>query len=104
MRHGPERTQAPGGLRRSETAGDLMQFIQAINWMPTSLPELVELEAPLRRLLEECLCNTRGNICVAARRVVVSERTDERAAAWDAVRLRVRETVPLDTCGQHSLC
>ena len=32
-------------MRRPETAGELMQFLQVINWMRTSLPELAELEA-----------------------------------------------------------
>ena len=84
-------------MRRPETAGELMHFIQAINWMRTSLPELAELEAPLRALLEECLCNTRRTKRVEARRAVDSnEWTDERMAAWDAVRLRVSEAVPLN--------
>ena len=73
-------------MRRPETAGELTQFLQAINWMRTSLPELAELGAPLRGLLEGCLCNTRRTKRVAARRVIgSSERTDEREAAWDAL-------------------
>ena len=72
-----------------------MQFLQAINWMRTSLPELAELEAPLRALLGECLRNTRCTKRVAARRAVGSnEWTDERMAAWGAVRLQVSEAVP----------
>ena len=72
-----------------------MQSLQAINWMRTSLPELAELEAPLRALLEECLCNTRRTKRVAARRAIGSnERTQNRIAAWDAVRLLVRNAVP----------
>ena len=59
--------------------------------------KLAELEAPLRGLLEEYLCNTRRTKRVAARRVIdSSEWTDERAAAWDAVRVWVREAVPLN--------
>ena len=69
-------------LRQPEAAGELMQFLQAINWMRTSLPELAELDAPLPGLLGECLCNTRLTKRVAARRVFdSSEWTDERAAA-----------------------
>ena len=90
--HDPERTQGLSELRRPETAGELMQFLQAFNWMRKSLPELAELEAPLRGLLEECLCNSRCTKRVATRRVKgSSEWTDERAAAWDAVPLRVSE-------------
>ena len=55
------------------------------------------MEAPLRALLEECLCNTRRTKRVEARRAVDSnEWTDERMAAWDAVRLRVSEGVRLN--------
>ena len=95
--HDPERTQELSELRRPETAGELMQFLQAINWMRTCLPELAEIEAPLRGLLEEGLCNTRRTERVEACRVIdSSEWKDERAAAWDAVRLWVREAVPLN--------
>ena len=80
--HDPERTQGISELRRPETADELMQFFQANNWMRTSLSELAELEAPLRGLLDECLCNTRRTKCMAARRIIgSSEWTDERAAA-----------------------
>ena len=59
-----------------------MQFLQAINWMRTSLSEVAELEAPLGALLEECLCNTRQTKTVAARRAFdINEWTDERMAA-----------------------
>ena len=65
--HDPERTYGLSKLRRPETAGELIQFLQAINRMRTSLPELAELEAPLRALLEECLCNIRRTKRLAAR-------------------------------------
>ena len=74
-----------------------MQFLQAINWMRTSLPELAEVEAPSRRLLEERLCSTQRTKRLAARRDIGrNEWTDQRAAAWDAVQLRVGEAVPLN--------
>ena len=70
--HDPERTQGLSELRRPETAGEVMQFLQAINWMRTSLFELAELKPPLRRLLEECLCNKRRTKHMAERRVIDS--------------------------------
>ena len=74
-----------------------MQFLQAINWMWSSPPGLVELEVALRGLLEECLCNTRCTKRMAARRAIDNgEWMDERVAEWDAVRLRVSEAVPLN--------
>ena len=59
--HDPERTQGLSELRRPETAGELMQFLQAFKWMGTFRPGLAELEEPLRGVLEECHCNTRRN-------------------------------------------
>ena len=90
-----ERTRGIIELHRPETAGELMQFVQAINWMITSLPELAELEAPLRALLDECLCKTRGTQPVAARRAIGSnEWTDERMAACDAAVSYTHLTLP----------
>ena len=87
-----EGTQGMIELHRPERAGELMQFLQVINWVITSLHELAEVEAPLRALLDACLRNTRGTETVAVRRAIGrNEWTDERMAACDAVRLRVSE-------------
>ena len=43
--HDPKRTHGLSEVRRPEITGELMQFLQDINWMRTSLPELAELEA-----------------------------------------------------------
>ena len=59
----PERTQGLSELRRPETAGELMQFLQAINWMRTFLPELAEFKAPLRALLQECAIHGAPSAC-----------------------------------------
>ena len=85
-------------LRRPETAGELMQFLQAINWMRTSLPELAELEAPLRALLEECLCSNRRTKRMAALGVGSNQWTDER------VGLRVSMVVPLNHVTTRIIC
>ena len=96
MGHDPECTQGLSELRRPETADELMQFLETINWMRKPLPEVAEMNAPLRSLLEECLCNTRRTKRVEARHAIGSnEWTDERMAARDAVLLRVSEAVPL---------
>ena len=97
MSHDPERTQGLSELRRPETPGELMQFLQAINWMRTSLPELAVLEAPLQAFLEECLCNTPRTKRVAARRAIgINEWTGKRMAAKVDMRLWVSEAVPLN--------
>lgn len=38
---------------RPETVEELIQFLQAVNWMPTALPELVVVVKPLRDMLKE---------------------------------------------------
>lgn len=35
-------------MHRPETAGELMQFLQAVNWLRTSLPRMAEVVEPLR--------------------------------------------------------
>ena len=76
------RTHGLSEVRRPEITGELMQFLQDINWMRTSLPERAALEAPLRALLEECLSNTRRTKRVAARRANGNnEWVGERMAA-----------------------
>ena len=40
-------------MRRPETGAELMQFLQAINWMRTSLPRMAVVVDPLRLFLEE---------------------------------------------------
>ena len=42
MSHDPKRTHGLSEVRRPEITGELMQFLQDINWMRTSLPELAE--------------------------------------------------------------
>ena len=42
-------------MRRPETAAELTKFLQAMNWLHTSLPRMAEVVAPLRLLLEELM-------------------------------------------------
>ena len=100
--HDPERNQGLSVLRRPETAGELLQFLEAINWMRASLPELTELKALLRGLLEECPCNTAhqargGAPCYrtqrvggrACGRVGCCATTGERSGASESPKARI---------------
>ena len=49
--HDPVRLQGLSDMRRLETAAELMKFLQAMNWLRTSLPRMAEVVAPLRCLL-----------------------------------------------------
>ena len=53
VKHDPERLTGLATMRSPETAGELMQFLQAVNWLHTSLPRMAEVVWPLRVLLEE---------------------------------------------------
>ena len=46
--HDPVRLQGLSDMRRPETAAELMKFLQAMNWLRTSLPRMAEVVAPLR--------------------------------------------------------
>ena len=52
VKHDPTRVSGLATMRKPETAGELMQFLQALNWMRTSLPRMAEVVQPLRELLE----------------------------------------------------
>ena len=46
-------------MRRPETAGELMQFLQAVDWLRTSLPRMAEVVYPLHVFLEEHLAGAK---------------------------------------------
>ena len=72
MRHDPENTEGLSELRRPETAGDVMRFFQAINWMRTSLPQLAELEPPLLARSKSVCASHSSPSVLGARRAVGS--------------------------------
>ena len=58
VRHGPERIRGLVEMRRPEIVGELMQFLQAVNWMRLSLPNTAEDLLPLTALLDRKLKGT----------------------------------------------
>ena len=54
----PEKTQILLDMSRPETAADLMQFVCAMNWLRSSLPDYTRVMAPLSNLLERLLAST----------------------------------------------
>ena len=46
--HNPARIQGLSDMRRPQTASELMQFLQAANWLRTPLPRMAEVMEPLR--------------------------------------------------------
>lgn len=59
VKHDPERLTRLATMRRPETAGELMQFLQAVNWLRTSLPRIAEVVWPLRVFLEERMASAK---------------------------------------------
>ena len=53
--HDPARIQGLSDMRRPQTASDLMQFLQAANWLRTSLPRMADVVEPLRVFLEQLM-------------------------------------------------
>ena len=52
VKHDPERLTSLASMRLPETAGELMQFLQVVNWLRTSLLRLAEVVWPLMFLQE----------------------------------------------------
>ena len=52
VQHDADSLSGLANMRRPATAGELMQFLQAVNWLRTSLPRMAEVVWPLRVLLQ----------------------------------------------------
>ena len=55
MSHDRKRLSGLASMHHPQTAGKLVQFLQAVNWLRMSLSRLAEDVEPLRVLLEEHL-------------------------------------------------
>ena len=74
MFHDRERLSGLASMRRPQTAGELMQFLQAVSWLRTSLPRLAEVVESLRVLLEEHIRGIRRRTKrVASNRAIAEE-------------------------------
>ena len=97
VRHDPERIRGLVEMRRPETVGELMQFLQAANWTRLSLPDMAEVVSPLRALLERELKGTTRTKRVASRKVISEEDwSEEIQAAWQSSRELLEDAVQLN--------
>ena len=62
-----------GGNEQPDPIGELMEFLQAAKWMRLSLPNMAEVVAPLRGLMETRLSGTSRTKRVASRRAIVGD-------------------------------
>ena len=84
-------------MRRPQTASELMQFLQAANWLRTSLPRMAEVVQPLRVFLEQLMAGASRRTKRVVRNRVIQEDawTAECVRAWRAAQDLVVQAVPL---------
>ena len=82
---------------RPPAASELMQFLQAANWLRTSLPRVAEVVEPLRAFLEQVMARASFRTKRVARNRVIQEDawTAERVRAWRAAQDLGAQAVPL---------
>ena len=97
VKHDPQRLTGLATMRRPETAVELMQFLQAVHWLRTSLPHMAEVVYPLRVFLKEHLAGAkRRTKRVASNRVVsAGDWTSGLIGAWEAAQDFVAHAVAL---------
>ena len=83
-------------MRRPQTANELMQFLQAANWLRTSLPRMADVVEPLRVFLEQVMAGASRRTKRVARNGAIQEDawTAERVRAWRAAQDLVAQAVP----------
>ena len=82
-------------MRRPETIGELMQFLQAANEMRLSLLNMAEVRLS---------GTSRTNFIAPCRVIVGDDWTPELAAAWEASRELLVKTVELNGGGGKAAC
>ena len=70
-------------MQRPQNASELMQSLQAVNWLRTSLPRMAEVVVPLRSFLEQLMAGaSRKTKRVARNRVIPEDSwTEDRVRA-----------------------
>ena len=95
--HDRERLSGLASMRLPQTAGELMQFLQAVNWLRTSLFRLAEVVESLQVLLEEHMRGIkRRTKRVASNRSIAEEAWKrEQVVAWINAQYLVANAVAL---------
>ncbi|KAH7467435.1 Transposon Ty3-G Gag-Pol polyprotein [Phytophthora ramorum] len=84
VRHDPARIDSLRAMPYPSTAGELQQFLCAINWMRESLIDYARQVSPLQHRLDEALAKTRRTKRVAAG--ILIELSAAERAAFDNVK------------------
>lgn len=74
-----------------------MQFLQALNWLRTSLPRITEVVWPLCVFLDESMASAkrRTERVASTRAIAAGEWIPELIGAWDVARDLVAQAVAL---------
>ncbi|KAE8981003.1 hypothetical protein PR001_g24129 [Phytophthora rubi] len=93
-RHDPTRIDTLRSLPYPTTAGELQQFVCAINWMRESIVDFARQVAPLQHRLDQALVSTKRTRRAAAG--IEIELNREERAAFDTVTRYARISGPAD--------
>jgi RNase H-like domain found in reverse transcriptase/Reverse transcriptase (RNA-dependent DNA polymerase)/Integrase zinc binding domain/Integrase core domain/Aspartyl protease len=107
VKYDPKGLQTLKDMQTPETGADLYQFISAMNWMRTSIPNFALLMAPLARLMES-VHHSAGNKRTKAsvkKTSLTSMWTQEHELAFQAVKEQLMSAVtlahPKESCSTH---
>ncbi|KAE9083679.1 hypothetical protein PF006_g26638 [Phytophthora fragariae] len=97
VRHCPDRGQGLVEMQPPQTAGDLQQFLCAMNWMRQSIPEYNRLTAGLYAVLEEAMktAGSRKKVKLAKFPLDQISWGDPQLADLAAVKAALLKMVPL---------
>lgn len=96
VQHVRQRVERMVKTRRPETGWELMQFLQAVSWMRTSLIALAEVVGQLRTILYTLLTGTsRTKRAEANREIKEEDWTEDRLAPWEGAKAVLQNAVTL---------
>ena len=97
MRHDPARVEALRSLSYPVNAGQLQEFLMAMNWMRTNLPDYSRTVDKLEQLLNVALEGSTSRNKKAATKVVLSSVgwNSEHEDAWENCRNMLQNSVTL---------
>ena len=85
--HCPSRVQGLVDLQSPTTAGELQQFLCAVNWMRESIPEYNKLVQELTELVEQCMAKCGSRKKTKLTKIALSE------CGWSEIHERALERV-----------
>jgi transposase InsO family protein len=94
VQHDPARTTALANMPLPKTAGELQQFLCAMNWIRDSLPDFARNSLPLRNKLEEICQSVGKRTKVSLKRQTIVFSSDE-TDAFNLLREKVQQALLL---------